>query len=115
MTKYRVKIDDRIYEVEVEEIGETAARQSKPVTKEANQSKSASGNASGTEVKSPLTGTIVAVMAKVGDRVKQGDVILTLEALKLENEITAPVSGTVVQIVNPGDSVETDQVLAIIR
>lgn len=111
MTKFRVKIDDRVYQVEVEEIGETAAVQSKPAVNDGNQKQKVDG----TEVKAPLTGNIVSVMVKVGDRVKAGDVLLTLEALKLENEITAPVSGTVVQIANPGDFVETDQVLAIIR
>jgi len=69
----------------------------------------------GNEVKAPLAGTILSVKVKVGDRVSAGDVLLTLEALKLENEITSPVSGTVVKIASAGETVEADQVIAIIN
>lgn len=109
MTKYRVKIDGRVYEVEVELLT-PSEQQAKPQAHSSSEQKP-----SRTEVKAPLAGTILSVKAKVGDKVQAGDVLLTLEALKLENEITAPVAGTVVQIVQTGVSVEAEHVLAIIQ
>lgn len=61
---------------------------------------------SGSAVKSPLPGVIVGVNVKVGDAVKSGQHILTLEAMKMENNINADKDGTVIEIkVNQGDSV----------
>jgi len=113
MTKYRVKIDGRVYEVEVEPVTPSTPQAAPEATPQAPRP--LAQNQSGTPVKAPLAGTILSVKAKVGDKVKAGDVLLTLEALKLENEITAPVAGTVVQIVQPGATVEAEHVLAIIE
>ncbi|HHT36835.1 MAG: biotin/lipoyl-containing protein [Candidatus Wallacebacter cryptica] len=115
MIKYRVKVDGREYEVEVEQLTKTAvksepAQAEKPPVKQSAPAQTPAG----TEVKAPLAGTILSVKVKVGDQVNAGDVLLTLEALKLENEITSPVSGTVAQIISSGETVETDHVLAII-
>ena len=110
MTKYLVKIDGRIYEVEVELLAPSKQEEAPQKQEQLLEQKSG-----GTKVKSPLAGTILSVKAKIGDAVKAGDVLLTLEALKLENEIAAPVAGTVVQIVSPGTSVEAEHVLAIIE
>ncbi len=114
MTKYKVKVDGRVYEVEVEAV--SGAKTKQDPTPEPQQKKVSQPEASGdgTKVNSPLAGTILTVKAKVGAQVKAGDVLLTLEALKLENEITAPVSGTVAQIVNAGVMVETGDLLATI-
>lgn len=72
-------------------------------------------NADGTPVKAPMPGTILAVKKNVGDAVKAGDVILVLEAMKMENDIVAPCDGTVKSINTPkGASVNTDDVLAVI-
>lgn len=64
------------------------------------------------EVKTSMPGKIVKVMAKEGDKVKEGQPILVLEAMKMQNEIKSPQSGTIVKI-NPkdGDSVETGSLL----
>ena len=63
----------------------------------------------GTVVTAPLPGIILSVDVKVGDKVKDGDDLLILEAMKMENSITATCSGTVKQIfVKPGDAVPTD-------
>lgn len=60
----------------------------------------------GTPVKSPLPGTITSLCVKVGDKVKEGDTVLVLEAMKMQNNIEAECSGTITSIlVNPGDSV----------
>lgn len=63
-------------------------------------------------VKAPLRGSITSVRVQVGDKVEKGQVVLTLEAMKLENELVAPVSGTVAQVlVAAGETVEAGQEL----
>lgn len=75
----------------------------------------AAPTASGTQVKAPMPGSILAVKASVGQAVKAGDVIVVLEAMKMENDIVAPCDGTVKEIVvTKGTTVNTDDVLAII-
>lgn len=69
----------------------------------------------GTQIKSPMPGAILKVNASQGQKVNEGDVLFILEAMKMENEIVASVSGTVSQIlVTKGQTVETDAVLAVI-
>ena len=68
------------------------------------------------KVESPMPGKILAVKKNVGDAVKSGDVILILEAMKMENEIVAPQDGTVASInVSVGDSVESGATLATLN
>ena len=79
------------------------------------QSAPAAPTASGTQVKAPMPGTILAVKASAGQAVKAGDVIVVLEAMKMENDIVAPCDGTVKEIlVTKGSTVNTDDILAII-
>ncbi len=60
----------------------------------------------GTPFKAPLPGTVVDIKVAAGQQVAEGDVVLILEAMKMENEITAEKSGTIVSIsVNKGDSI----------
>jgi acetyl-CoA carboxylase biotin carboxyl carrier protein len=69
-----------------------------------------------TEVTVPMVGKIVGINVKVGDAVGEDDQIATLEAMKMEMPIVAPVSGTVKEIkVAAGQDVEADTVLAIIE
>lgn len=69
-----------------------------------------------TEVTVPMVGKIVSVLVKVGDTVNEDDQIATLEAMKMEMPLVAPVSGVIKEIkVAPGDEVEADAVLAIIE
>lgn len=75
----------------------------------------AAPTASGTQVKAPMPGSILAVKANVGQAVKAGDVLVVLEAMKMENDITAPCDGTVKEIVvTKGTTVNTDDVLVVI-
>ena len=75
----------------------------------------AAATADGAKVTSPMPGNILAVNFTPGQTVKEGDVMFILEAMKMENEIVAPVSGTVKQVlVSKGSVVETDAVLAVI-
>lgn len=69
----------------------------------------------GTKVNAPMPGSIVEVSAINGQQVKEGDLLLILEAMKMENEITSPVSGTVAEIkVKKGDTVNSGDVLVVI-
>ena len=71
--------------------------------------------ADGTQIKAPMPGTVLAVKKNVGDAVKAGDVVIVLEAMKMENAIVALCDGTVKSINAPkGSTVNTDDVLAVI-
>lgn len=75
-----------------------------------------SGSQGSVKVESPMPGKILAVKKNVGDAVKAGDVILVLEAMKMENDIVAPQDGTVASInVSVGDSVESGATLATLN
>ena len=68
------------------------------------------------EIKAPLAGTVVRVMVGVGENVDAGDVLLVLEAMKMEAEVQAPAAGTVAAIrVRGGDSVQLGQILLLLR
>ena len=70
------------------------------------------GGARGARVKPPMPGKIVTVAVNEGDEVKQGQVLVILEAMKMQNEIAAPASGVVKKVhVKPGQNVEGKDVL----
>lgn len=123
--KYIVNLNGINYEVEVEEteavITSVSEAPAAPVAAPAAPvaapaaAPAAAPSADGTKVVAPMPGAILAVNKNVGDSVNTGDVIMILEAMKMENEIVAPVSGTIKQLlVQKGSTVETDAVLAIV-
>lgn len=122
--KYIVTLNGKNYEVDVTETeavlksitATTNASLSSPAARSPQPEETAPAPASdGMQVKSPMPGNIIAVKTQVGQNVQAGDVLFLLEAMKMENEIVAPVSGTVRQIlVEKGSVVETDAVLAVI-
>jgi biotin carboxyl carrier protein len=68
------------------------------------------------QVTAPMVGKVLEVQCKVGDKVQEDDVIILLEAMKMEIPVVAPVSGVVKEIkVTTGATVEADTVLAIIE
>ena len=70
---------------------------------------------SGTQITSPMPGTILKLNVAELVVVKAGDVVLILEAMKMENEIVAPCDGTIKQLlVSKGSTVDTDQILAVL-
>lgn len=108
MKKYRVKVNGKVYEVELEEITKT----DKPIT--LNKKEIVTNN-NGTKVKTFMQGVIIDVKVKEGQEVIEGQSLAILEAMKMENEIVSPVSGTVSKIyVNKQDRVENHEVIMII-
>ena len=124
--KYVVTLNGKNYEVEVTEedavllaVTEAAAvapvAAPAPVAAAPTVAAPAAPSASGTNVPSPMPGTILSVNVAAGQAVKTGDVLMVLEAMKMENDIVAPCDGTVKQLlVSKGSTVNTDDVLAII-
>lgn len=136
--KYQVKVDGKVFEVEVEKIGggyasltpgSLTAAPAAPVAPApqaaapapaapaapapAPAAAPAAGGAG--DVVAPMPGTVLKVNVNNGDTVASGDVILILEAMKMENEIVAPCAGTVTLNVKAGETVDTDAVLASVQ
>lgn len=123
MKNYRITVNGTAYDVAVEELGAGAAPvAAAPVAAApapvapAAPAPAASGAAGGVTVSSPMPGKILSVKASVGQAVKKGDVILVLEAMKMENEVVAPEDGTIATInVAANDSVEAGDTLATLN
>ena len=102
MRKYNVNVNGTMYEVTVEEVVGGAA----PV---------AAAPAGGEKVNAPMPGNILAVNVTNGQAVKSGDVLMILEAMKMENEIMAPCDGTVSSVsVAKGATVNSGDLLCVI-
>lgn len=121
--KYKVTLNNRVYEVEVEQ-GEAmlvneyelAAPAAAPVAAATPTAAPAAGAlAAGEVITSPMPGNILKINVAQGQHVNEGDVLIVLEAMKMENEISAMKSGTVAQInVTKGAVVETGTPLVVI-
>ena len=127
--KYKVTLNNRVYEVEVEQ-GEAMlvneyelaapaaaapAAPAAPVTAAPAAAPAAGALAAGEVVTSPMPGNILKINVAQGQHVNEGDVLIVLEAMKMENEISATKSGTVAQIsVTKGAVVETGTPLVVI-
>ena len=123
---YTVKINNKEYDVEVErgkaniiKTTEVAAQSTPaPVIASAPVSAPTSPviSVGGEVIKSPMPGTILDIKVSKETRVKKGEVLLILEAMKMENEILAPSDGVVAQVfVSKGSSVNTDDALISIQ
>ena len=125
MKNYRITVNGTAYDVAVEEIAAGAAPAAAPApvaapapaaAPAAAPAPAASGAAGSITVAAPMPGKILNIKASVGQSVKKGEVILLLEAMKMENEVVAPEDGTVASInVNTGDSVEAGDTLATLN
>ena len=119
MRNFIVTIDGKSYSVGVEEVG---ANQSAPVatpvaTPEVKQPApaiAAKVALSGEKVLSPFPGLIKKLLVEDGATVKKDQSVIVLEAMKMDNEITAPCDGTITFNVAKGSNVETNAVLAVI-
>lgn len=128
MKKFNITVNGNSYEVEVEEIGGVSAPAPAPrpaaaptpapaaAPKAAPAAKPAAPAPAGaTNVTAPMPGNIWEVKVNVGDEVKNGQVLLVLEAMKMENEIMAPADGKVVSInTTKGTSVNAGDVLIVL-
>lgn len=125
MKNYRITVNGTSYDVSVEELSGGAApaapvaapvSASAPAAAPAPAKAAPAGGAGSIKVSSPMPGKILAVKANVGDSVKKGQVILILEAMKMENEVVAPEDGTIASIdVTVGASVESGDTLATLN
>jgi biotin carboxyl carrier protein len=118
MKNYVITVNGTSYDVTVEEVGGAAPVAATPVAApvKAAPAKAAAPAAGSVSVTAPMPGKILNVKLQAGAVVKKGDVILILEAMKMENEIVAPEDGTIASInVATGDSVEAGAVLATLN
>lgn len=120
MKKYLVNVNGTEYAITVEEMAEGAAmpQASAPAAAApapAAAAPTAAAPAGGEKISAPMPGTILAVNVSNGQSVKKGDVLMVLEAMKMENEILAPCDGTVSAVsVQKGATVETGALLCAI-
>ncbi len=137
MKKFLIKVNGNQYEVEVEEIRTGAVSEPQvtlsqsapkaepapapaaapaPAQKAAPAKVDSAVPAGATVIKSPMPGTILKVNVNTGDAVKKGDILLILEAMKMENEILAPNDGTVASVnVSQGSSVNVGDVMLSLK
>lgn len=143
--RYVVKVNGKEYDVEVEKLGGPYASLSRstayvqgvpvavapvaapapapapvaapaPAPKPAPAPAAATSSSGGVDIVSPMPGKVFKLVAQPGEQVAEGQVVMILEAMKMENEIVAPQAGTVDAIlVKEGDLVETDTVLATLK
>lgn len=120
MKNLRITVNGVAYDVQVEELGADAApaapAAAAPVKAAAPApKKKAAAAGAGEKVAAPMPGTIVSVNVSDGQSVKKGDVLVVLEAMKMENEIKAPSDGTITSVaVSKGESVDTGATLVTI-
>ena len=112
MKKYRVTVNGTAYEIELEELTGAAPA---PAAAAPAPAPAAAAPAGGEQVTSPMPGTILRVEVAQGAAVKEGQLLVVLEAMKMENEILAPKDGTVAQVVvQKGSHVETGSPLIVL-
>lgn len=113
MKKYMITLNDKIYKVDIEEVTSEKEEVITKIDKNSVPGQDSSLKCSeGVAVKAPIPGDVLSILVKVGDEVKKNQVLLMLEAMKMENEIVAPVDGKIVSLeVSKGDSVISGQVL----
>ncbi len=129
MKNYRITVNGNTYDVAVEEVAGGSASVAAPASAPAASpapapaaapapapapaAKKASGGEGSVIIAAPMPGKILSVKTEVGKSVKKGEVLLILEAMKMENEIVASQDGTVASVnVSVGDQVEAGNTLA---
>ena len=118
MKNLKITVNGVSYDVQVEEADgavQTSTAAPAPVAAPKAAPKKSESAAKGEPVTSPMPGTILNVPVKEGQSVKTGDVLVVLEAMKMENEIKAAKDGTILSVaVSKGESVDTGALLVTI-
>ncbi len=117
---YKIKVNGKSYKVEVESVEETVSASPAPKAEKKEEPKPSpvvsAGGAGGNDVLSPIQGSVIKVLVKVGDKVKKGQPLFVIEAMKLENEVPSPCEGEVSEIlVAKGQSVASKEILCRIK
>lgn len=108
MRTFKVNVNGNTYEVQLEEISASEIK-SAPAAQPASQV------TGGKAVNAPIAGTVLSVNVSTGSTVKAGDVLMVLEAMKMENEICAPCDGKISSVsVNKGATVQSGTLLCTI-
>jgi len=116
---YKIKIGEKVYEVELEAVNEKEGKIEAANPENVKEEKTekpdnkVTGQATGSvKVEAPMQGLVISVDVSLGQKVKAGETLILLEAMKMENPIVAPVDGTVEGIhISKGDTVETGALL----
>ena len=115
MKKYEIEIDGQVYHVKVRELPDDAVMTEQPKAGSSRNTADSAPPAEGKTMLAPMAGPILRILVKEGQRVKKGENLIVLEAMKMENEIVADEDGVIRSIlVKANDSVESDQPLLIL-
>ena len=120
MRNFIVTVDGKQYQVGVEEVGANASTVAPVVTTVAPKQEvkaapaAAAAPTNGEKFLAPMPGMIKKLCFENGATVKEGDVIVVLEAMKMDNDLTAPCTGTITYRTTEGSNVDTGAVLAVI-
>ncbi len=118
MKNYKVNVNGTEYVISIELMSEQEAADAKKAAPKAEAPKAEApkaANGAGEKITAPMPGNILSVNVKEGDAVKKGQVLMILEAMKMENEIMAGADGVVTSVgVTAGTTVETGTVLCTI-
>jgi glutaconyl-CoA/methylmalonyl-CoA decarboxylase subunit gamma len=132
MKQYNITVNGTAYAVEVEELGGTTAPKAAPAAAPvaapapaaapaaakpaAPAAPAAAPSAGATVIKAPIPGTVLDIRVTPGQAVKSGEILLILEAMKMENEIMAPVDGTIdVITTSKGSAVNAGDLMLTIK
>lgn len=129
MKKYLITVNEKQYEVEVEEVktetsGAFKNLKSAPKMKtgvspnqiKSSKPKAAAASADGHKVTAPMPGSVFKMLVSEGDEVKQGQTLLVFEAMKMENDLTSPADGKVVAVnVAEGDAIAAGDTLIVVE
>lgn len=117
MKIYKIKVNGKSYKVELEAMEEVASSSAPVEAKKAEPAKAAAPvSGEGNKVLSPIQGTVVNVVVKVGDKVKKGQKVCVIEAMKLENDVVSEYEGEVVEVLtSKGANVAAKAPLLIVK